>query len=241
MRRRSYWPTCEPRPIANPLPDRNAVRRETFLPGTYSPKEAAMARIGRQISLIAAVWLASSALVALAQSGGSSGGGASSSAGGAAGGGTSSGTAGGPSAGTSGTGTSGSTAPGTAGRIGPGGAPMAPGPSGSNIPGQQAGPGGAPIAPGSSEGLNSPPVPPGETRGSGRPQGAWSDCPPSGSASAARAGLGPPARIMADEPGRRGQSTGADASAGTIGVGSPSNTPTAGATSATTGARARDC
>ncbi len=140
------------------------------------------------------------------------------------GGGTSGGSTGGTSTAPSGTGnsTTGNTgigAPGV-GRVGPGGVPLAPGPSGSNIPSQRTGPGGVPIAPGSagdvSGGIAGSDA---GTRGSGP---AAQPCPPGTGPAAA---LGPPARIMADEPGRPGQSRGADSTAGTTGAGAREQAP----------------
>jgi hypothetical protein len=170
-----------------------------------------MARTGTSVSLIASIWLASSAML-LAQSGGSSTGGTSSSS----------------SAGTGGTGSSdtGGTAATGTGRVGPGGVPLAPGASGSTIPSQRTEPGGAPTTFGRGEDLS---VPPGETRGSGRPTTARTDCLPTVSARADDGRLGPPARIMADEPGRAGQSRGADARA-TGGSGSAAATDQSAAT-----------
>jgi hypothetical protein len=196
-----------------------------------------MARIGTRISLIAAASLVSSTLLVLAQTGGSTGGATG-------GGGTSAGTSTGTSTGTA----TNSNAPGGVGQPGPGGVPIAPGPSRANVPTQRTGPGGGPIAPGPAgdlgggiQGTDS------ATLGSGRP------CPPSGSPSGggttASRTLGPPAQIMADEPGRPGQSTGADAGSRTTGAGTTAalgtttgttqgQSPTGIADSGTTNARA---
>jgi molecular chaperone DnaK len=163
-----------------------------------------------------ALFLATSTIASLAQTGGGTGGGAGSagSTGGASGT-TSGGTttapapvAPGPS---TGTGAAGTTT--DSGRVGPGSVPVAPGPSGSTVPSQRVGPGGAPIAPGPAGdigGTQTPSTQQGAASGSTVPR---PDCVPDRSRTDT-AGLGRTPTIMV-EPGQTGPSL--DSRAGTTG------------------------
>jgi hypothetical protein len=124
--------------------------------------------------------------------------------------------------------TAGVGAPGGTGRVGPGGTRMAPGPSGSDVTTQRSGPGGTTLAPG--PGGNTGGGIQGTTGtadatlgGSGSPTPTRPDCVPRAGGS----GFGALPRIMADEPGRRGQSSGSDARAGTTGSAGTSAIPPA--------------